>query len=360
MDTLKTFISILKNQLERSNDHVLICNSDCEIVYINKSFLLSNEVEINKFGSDFYFDKKTKKYILDELERNNFAQVSIEIKTGSGEMRRDFYAFEIERNSHKVGVVFMAPNGQDEKNTLKKNLFQFSILKAMNSRNDAVYYITEIATGKNIYISESIQNLFGFNPIDFHVGGWIYFFSLVHPEDLENLIARQSDWVIMKNKLGLLYEHVESFNYFRMKNARGEYLPVETESNVLEKDKEGKVHLIFGSFRLVDEKTLQLHAVNKQDSPVKIINGKSYVEIDYIKTLKEFNTSVNFKRKFTELTPREMETLELIIDENSSEEIAKKLNISIHTVNLHRKMIMKKLGAKNIASLMKIYYTNKQ
>ncbi|MBK7573514.1 MAG: hypothetical protein IPI10_18660 [Bacteroidetes bacterium] len=34
--------------------------------------------------------------------------------------------------------------------------------------------------------------------------------------------------------------------------------------------------------------------------------------------------------------------MELIVDEYSSEEISKKINISIHTVNLHRKQIMKK------------------
>lgn len=360
MDTLKTFISILKNQLERSKDSILICNSDCEIVYVNESFLASSESARNEFGEKIYFDQKTVKKIVKELSQNNFIQVSLEIKIGTGEIVGNFYAFEINTKGHRTGIVFMAPYNQNNTNILKKNLFQFSILKAMNSRNDAVYYITEIATGKNIYLSESIQNIFGFNPLDFQIGGWIYFFSHVHPEDLENLIARHSDWVIMKNKLGLLYEHVESFNFFRMKNANGVYLPVETESNVLERDAFGKVHLIFGSFRLVDEKTVELNSVNKQDSPVKIINGKSYVEIDYLKTLKEFNTSLIFKKKFAELTSREFETLELIIDENSSEEIASKLNISIHTVNLHRKMIMKKLGAKNIASLMKIYYTNKQ
>jgi DNA-binding NarL/FixJ family response regulator len=50
------------------------------------------------------------------------------------------------------------------------------------------------------------------------------------------------------------------------------------------------------------------------------------------------------KPKFT---PREIEVIQLICEENSNKEIASKLDISIRTVESHREHIQEKIGAKN-------------
>jgi len=53
------------------------------------------------------------------------------------------------------------------------------------------------------------------------------------------------------------------------------------------------------------------------------------------------------------LTEREIEILKLILEENSSEEIAEKLFISRRTVDTHRKNILHKTEAKTIVGVMK-------
>ena len=53
------------------------------------------------------------------------------------------------------------------------------------------------------------------------------------------------------------------------------------------------------------------------------------------------------------LTPREMDVLKLVCEEYSSTEIAKKLLISKHTVDVHRKHILKKTNSRSIVGLMK-------
>lgn len=52
-----------------------------------------------------------------------------------------------------------------------------------------------------------------------------------------------------------------------------------------------------------------------------------------------------------ELSDRESEVLVLVAQGNSSKEIADRLNISIHTVNTHRKNITHKTGIKSVAGL---------
>jgi DNA-binding NarL/FixJ family response regulator len=53
------------------------------------------------------------------------------------------------------------------------------------------------------------------------------------------------------------------------------------------------------------------------------------------------------------LTERELEVLQLIIEELSSDEIAEKLSIGKRTVDTHRANILEKTGCKNIISLIK-------
>ena len=54
------------------------------------------------------------------------------------------------------------------------------------------------------------------------------------------------------------------------------------------------------------------------------------------------------------LTRREKEILKLIIDEYTSAEISKELNISIKTVESHRAHLFQKLNVKNIAGLVRV------
>jgi DNA-binding CsgD family transcriptional regulator len=55
-----------------------------------------------------------------------------------------------------------------------------------------------------------------------------------------------------------------------------------------------------------------------------------------------------------ELTPREHEVLMLIADGLTDAQIAKKLSITKDTVNTHRKKILLKMEAKNVALLIRI------
>lgn len=59
------------------------------------------------------------------------------------------------------------------------------------------------------------------------------------------------------------------------------------------------------------------------------------------------------------LTDREKEVLILVVKEFSSVEIAGKLFISLRTVETHRKNILRKTGAKNLAGLVKYAYQAK-
>ena len=55
----------------------------------------------------------------------------------------------------------------------------------------------------------------------------------------------------------------------------------------------------------------------------------------------------------TSISTRELEILELIISENTTSEIADKLNLSRETVKTHRKHLLEKMKARNVAGLVR-------
>lgn len=67
-----------------------------------------------------------------------------------------------------------------------------------------------------------------------------------------------------------------------------------------------------------------------------------------------------YRESIERMTPREREVMKLIAEGQLSKQIASKLNISTSTVDFHRGNLMRKLNAKTLAELIKVYlfYSN--
>ncbi len=352
----------MKQVLSFTQDKVLILNPEDKVIFVNDHFLSLTgygRKDKDKLNLNSLVRPHGKKSI-DTTLINDLVCISTEkFNFSRSSKKNSFICFNVWNGNNIIGRVLILLDGINKVELLKNNLFEESILRAMNSRHDAVWFMTNIQNGKNAFTSDSVEKIIGWKPAHFNLGGWLFFFSIVHPDDIHNLFARHNEWVVMKNKLAVLFDHVEYANTFRIKNTQGSYVPMDTNSNVLERDEEGRVKLIFGSFRLVDQNSRNRIISDQNAGNIKVIEGKTYVELDYLKKLREELEENSPKQAFKNLSSRELEILDLIVEEYSSVEISKKLNISIHTINLHRKQIMKKLEAKNLAGLIRMYYSSK-
>jgi DNA-binding NarL/FixJ family response regulator len=93
-------------------------------------------------------------------------------------------------------------------------------------------------------------------------------------------------------------------------------------------------------------------------SGIRLVAEKSNIQSN---TGDNFLSLHHFDDKFIkkyDLTKREIEILKMLTQAMSNKQIAKSLFISDQTVSVHRKNIMRKLGAYNAASLVKIVYEN--
>jgi DNA-binding NarL/FixJ family response regulator len=81
-----------------------------------------------------------------------------------------------------------------------------------------------------------------------------------------------------------------------------------------------------------------------------VMKGKQYLSFDAATTLRQIPDPSNLPV----ITRREKEVLGLIADGLTNNQIAQQLFISVATVDTHRKNLLAKFEAKNIASLIKV------
>ncbi len=362
MFSIRDYIIGLKDLLVSSPDKVLISDPDEKILYVNdtilKSFGIQKKNKEKLYLNDI-FNANLKKQLGFNSQNENTTLGKADFNLKGKKEKFSFMTFNVWKKDLSIGKVLVIADSKNERQELKNNLFQHSIMNVMNHRVDSIWFMTNVQNGKSTYTSDSVKNVLGWTPDHFNIGGWFFFFSIVHPDDIAHYFRSHAEWVVLKNKLGLLYDHVEYTNSFRIKDSNGDFIALEANSNVLERDEAGKTKLVFGSFRLAESLTGEEKNLQNESYGIKIIDGRTYVELDYLKKLRDQREDSGVKNIFSELSTREQQILELIVEENSSAEISKNLNISIHTVHLHRKQLLKKLGAKNLAGLIRIFYSNR-
>lgn len=97
-----------------------------------------------------------------------------------------------------------------------------------------------------------------------------------------------------------------------------------------------------------------------EEAIASVMNGKKYYSSDVAFTMLDAKLSAehidDYKKTLPDtgsLTKREIEILKLIALEQTTPEISKALFISAYTVETHRKNLIKKLGVKNLAGLVR-------
>ncbi|RZK55116.1 MAG: response regulator transcription factor [Pedobacter sp.] len=84
----------------------------------------------------------------------------------------------------------------------------------------------------------------------------------------------------------------------------------------------------------------------------KVMNNETYIQQSIASKFVNGYVRDSQTEKINNLSPREIEIIRLIVEENTTIEISKRLFISEHTVETHRKNIWRKTGAKSIIGLI--------
>ena len=87
----------------------------------------------------------------------------------------------------------------------------------------------------------------------------------------------------------------------------------------------------------------------------EVIKGNYYFSREFLFLAKKFSIKPKKKVKI-QLSEREKEVLNLICQGYSNQEIAAKIDLSVHTVDSHRRNLLNKTSARNTASLVMIAF----
>ena len=204
------------------------------------------------------------------------------------------------------------------------------------------YFVFNLLTYKFDLVSESVQDVLGANPNNF---SFDKIFEIMHPEDLEKLNEKEAvvfDFLFNK----IPEEDIPLYKptyLMRLKHSDGEYKTILHQANSITISKGGKI-----------QKTLCVHTdVTHLDIPIDHkISFISHQRTSY------YSIETNGVDKFIEnkfkasFSSRELEIIEKLSEGNTFKEMAELFFLSPHTINTHKKNILKKSQCKNTAELV--------
>jgi len=192
------------------------------------------------------------------------------------------------------------------------------------------------------YISKNFHACLGLDPLEMKANGMRYFWSRIHPDDIEG-------WLTALNQLmeftlnNIEIENRKRANYtwnFRLKNRDGDYVNIIQNTTPLAFDSEGKPIIGLAHYTVLDSNIKM-----EISASAKLLNAQNEYETIY------YN---NFTHKLLSngISNRERDVIRLLLLDDSSKTISEKLNISSHTVDTHRRNILKKLNVSSTGELV--------
>lgn len=208
-------------------------------------------------------------------------------------------------------------------------------LENLTQSNNQFYYIADIIQMHVIFTSSGSLKMIGIEPDDVSP---YHFLEAAHPDDVQRLNLMRSKIIKLAQDLFIAGKGtaIMSSN-FRIRNAEGSY------SDLLM-----QAYLYFTNIPYKTVFFLKVHT--NIDWHKKIKHGYHFYngnDLSYFRYPDE-----NMLKEGNIYSSREFEVIKLIESGLSSEEIAKKIFISVHTVNTHRRNILEKSGKASMSELI--------
>lgn len=223
--------------------------------------------------------------------------------------------------------------------TLKR--LDFSSLLNMVSIGQYFVYTVNLYSGELEYISPAVENILGFKVEEFTLPLYI---DLIHPEDLPHLVKIQ--------------QKVAEFTFNNSNTDRMQYKYC---YDYRVKDKEGNYHQLY-----IQHFYPELSENYNPQRTFSLLTDISHIKIGGTPNLNIFNLDDGLVQILNDkcvskiqLTNKENEIFEYLVKGFTSQDIAEALGISKHTVDTHRRNILKRNNCANTSELLSLYFETK-
>jgi DNA-binding CsgD family transcriptional regulator len=216
------------------------------------------------------------------------------------------------------------------------------------SRFAPVTFLLDYATRKYIYVDEACFDLLGYNANYFLETGLDNYLNKWHPQDFDLLNRKVAPdclnffrTMAAEKCVNIVY----SYNY-RMCNAKNEYVTLLQPSSYIASDVQGLPAGMIGVVFDITHFKPDLSIVHTIEETVRyngsLVNNLLFKKVHPILESWELRL----------ISTREMEILKYMAAGQSSKQMADRLNISINTINNHRKNMLAKTNCNSSAELM--------
>lgn len=214
---------------------------------------------------------------------------------------------------------------------------------------NATFYCITNTVNKNFeYISKNFKACTGLDKDKMMSGGMDYYWSLFHPEDINLWIKSLQDLMVFTmTELNDSQRKRMSYTWnYRIKCANDSYVNIVQNTTPLQFDNTNKPIIGLAHYTV-------LHGAIHMDicASAKYLNDNNEYETLYYNNLSNSNL-------LDAISNRERDVVRLLIVKNTSDQIAQKLNISKHTVDTHRRNILKKLNLNSTFELVNYFKNN--
>ncbi|MDH5400763.1 MAG: LuxR C-terminal-related transcriptional regulator [Cyclobacteriaceae bacterium] len=175
-------------------------------------------------------------------------------------------------------------------------------------------------------------------------------YALVHPEDLKGLLIAAKVSMLVADTLPLAnVGSAKLFIDYRLRKKSGEYIRILRQSSVLEVSEHAGM---ISSLSICTD----ISHIKKDGSVQARWEGQGQDLFDQMVYEEMAKADDIYSNNDLVVSKRENELIHLLGKGMTSQEIANKLFISVHTVNTHRRNILKKFDVRSITEvLMRVY-----
>ena len=218
-------------------------------------------------------------------------------------------------------------------------------LDAFYPYNSTFFCITNTANQSFEFVSKNFTACTGLSREKMLKGGMNYFWSLFHKEDINLWLECLKQLMsFTMSELNDVQRKRMSYTWnYRIKNGKEKYITIIQNTTPLQFDDNNKPVIGLAHYTVLDYDT-------KQDisSSAKYLNKNNEYETLFYKNISNQNL-------LQAISNRERDIVRLLVIKNTSNEIAEKLNISKHTVDTHRRNILKKLNLTSTLELINYF-----
>lgn len=214
--------------------------------------------------------------------------------------------------------------------------------------NTTFFCITNTVRQNFEYISKNFNACTGLSSKEMMLDGMDYFWSRFHPDDVAPWIQCLQDLMnFTMNELNDEQRKRMSYTWnYRIKNGKDNYVTIIQNTTPLQFDKENKPVIGLAHYTVLSgQMNIDICA------SAKYLNSENEYE-----TL--FFSNITSKNLLNAISHRERDVIRLLLCKKSSKEIAETLNISKHTVDTHRRNILKKFNVISTGELISYFKNN--